>query len=104
VSASGEILAEGAMSQESILESIGEWSNPESLAEHLGDGWNYNYFGTPADAVAKAAEGPMGAMLKAFGYSAHMGVTSPLSVGRFLVQDPWAGGSVDEVTSEWIDQ
>ena len=31
-------------------------------------------------------------------------VTSPLGAGRFLVRDPWAGGSTYEVAASWIDK
>jgi len=31
-------------------------------------------------------------------------VTSPVGAGRFLVRDPWAGGSTFEVAASWIDK
>jgi hypothetical protein len=104
VSACGEMLSGGSVTQQALLDQIGEWSNPQALAHALGDGWAGGYFGSGSDALAAAEQGPMGAALRAPGAAGHMVVTTPLGDGQFLVQDPWAGGSTYQVGSSWIEQ
>ena len=104
VSACGEMLSNGAVTQSKLLGQIGEWSNPARLADALGNGWRGGYFGSGADALAAAERGPMGAALQAGTGPGHMVVTSPLGDGAFLVRDPWAGGSTYTVGSSWIEQ
>jgi RHS repeat-associated protein len=104
VSACGAMLSGGARSQEDLLAELGEWSNPRSLAQALGDGWEGRMFMSADDAVAAANRGPMGATLQAPGTPGHMVVTTPLGNGRYGVQDPWRGGSNYEVGTDWIEQ
>jgi hypothetical protein len=91
-------------SQAELLGKLGDWSNPQALARELGEGWTGGFFGSADDAIAAASRGPMGATLQAGTGPGHMVVTSPLGEGRFLVRDPWAGGSTYEVGSDWIGQ
>ncbi|MBB2923756.1 RHS repeat domain-containing protein [Cellulomonas cellasea] len=102
VSACGAMLS--GRSQTELLAKLGDWSNPQALARELGDGWIGGFFGSGEDAVAAASRGPMGATLQAGMGPGHMVMTSPLGNGRFLVRDPWAGGSSYEVSSGWISQ
>lgn len=107
VSACGEILSSGAMSEAEFLAEIGEWSNPGALADTLnaleGAGaWQGGYFAEAADAVAAAEQGQMAAVLQAPGMAAHMVVIEPAAeAGTFIVSDP-AVGATYEVTAEWI--
>lgn len=108
VSACGEILSEGAMSEAEFLSQLGEWSNPGELAEALnsleGAGtWQGGYFANAESAVAAAEQGEIGAVLQAPGLPGHMVVISPGEAGTFLVQDPGIGATY-EVTADWIAQ
>lgn len=87
-----------------LLGKLGDWPNPQALAGELGDGWTGGFFEGPDDAIAAASRGPMEATLPAGTGPGHMVVTSPLSEGRFLVRDPWAGPSTDEVGRDWVGQ
>lgn len=106
VSACGEILSEGAMSEAEFLAQLGEWSNPGELAEVLnsveGAGtWQGGYFANAESAVAAAEQGQVGAVLQAPGLPGHMVVINPGEAGTFIVQDP-AIGATYEVTADWI--
>ena len=105
VSACGEMLSGGAMSESQFLEQLGEWSNPSALADSLnsleGAGtWQGGYF-TEAQAIAAAQGGQIGAVLQALEANAHMVVITPGESGAFLVQDPAIGGTY-QVTLQWI--
>lgn len=102
VSACGAVLS--GRSQAELLGKPGDWSNPQALARELGEGWTGGFFGSADDALAAASRGPMGATLQAGTGPGHMVVTSPLGGARFLVRDPWAGGSTYEVGSDWMSQ
>lgn len=104
VSACGQMLTGGARTQAQLLDELGEWSSPEALASALGPGWRGGGFGSAADAVAAANRGPMGAVLRVPGAQGHMVVTSPMGSGRYLVRDPWGGGSNYEVGTAWIER
>ena len=109
VSACGEILTDGAMSEAQFLGELGEWSNPGALADALnaqaGSGvWESGYFATGADALSVAEQGEMAATLQAPGLPAHMVVIEPgAEAGTFVVSDPGIGGTY-EVTAEWIEK
>ena len=109
VSAVGEILTDGAMSEAGFLGELGEWSNPGALADALnGLGrfgtWESGYFGTGAEALAVAEEGEMGAVLQAPGLASHMVVIEPgAEAGTFVVSDPAIGATYD-VTAGWIEK
>jgi hypothetical protein len=108
VSACGEILTDGAMSEAQLLGELGEWSNPGALADALnaqaGSGaWQAGYFASGADAVTVAEQGEMAATLQAPGLPAHMVVIEPGVEGTFVVSDPGIGGTY-EVTAEWIEK
>lgn len=92
------------MTQRELLGQLGEWSDPPALARALGNGWTGGYFGSGEMALAAAETGPMGASLRVGTNAGHMVVTNPLGEGRFLVRDPWDGGSTYEVDSNWIEQ
>lgn len=108
VSACGEMLSGGALSEAELLGTIGEWSNPAALADALNAAggattWEGGYFETAADALAAAEQGQMGAVLQAPFLPAHMVVIEPLEAGGFLVQDPAIGGTY-EVVASWIEK
>src|SRR5262249_50028251 len=97
VSACGEMLSGGALSEGEFLAQLGEWSNPKALAEALdtleGAGtWQGGYFAGEADAIAAAQQGEIGAVLQAPNLPAHMVVVEPGEGGLFLVRDPGIGG------------
>ncbi len=107
VSACGEMLTEGAISEAEFLAELGEWSNPGALADMLnaeaGVGWQGGYFASEADALAVAEQGEMAATLQAPGLPGHMVVIEPGEAGTFLVSDPGIGGTY-RVTAEWIEK
>jgi hypothetical protein len=99
------MLTSGARTQAELIAKIGSPSNARLLAQELGDGWTSTFFGSGEDALQAAQRGPMGATLMAPGARmGHMVVTSPIGNGRFLVMDPWDGGSAYEVGNQWIEQ
>ena len=91
------------MTQTQLLTKIGEWSNPQELAGALGPGWKGDWV-TSRGAVAFSSQGTVGAVLQAPFSVGHMVVISPAGEGRFLVRDPWAGGSHYIVDEDWIRQ
>lgn len=106
VSACGEMLSGGAMSEAGFLQQLGEWSNAGSLADALNAfegsaNWEGGLFASAEDAVAAAQQGQMGATLQAPYLPSHMVVIEPGEAGMFLVRDPAIGGTY-EVTLEWI--
>ena len=86
VSACGEMLSGGSVTQQELLDQIGEWSNPQSLARALGDGWKGGGFASAEDALAAADQGPMGAELRVPLESGHMVVTTPVGDGEFRIR------------------
>lgn len=104
VAACGEMLSDGTLPQSELVQQIGEWSTPRALANALGPGWRGGDFGDPDVALRAAETGPMGATLRQGTDAGHMVVTVPLGEGKFLVRDPWDGGSTYEVGSSWIKQ
>lgn len=110
VSATGQILSNGAVTESQLLGKLGEWSNPQALATALNDAapgssWTGGYFASEDDALAVAESGQFGAVLQAPGAPAHMVTISPapLSPGYFVVQDTGAGATYT-VNSSWIRQ
>lgn len=108
VSAVGEILTGGAVKEERLLSSLGEWSNPQALARELnvvegGERWVGGYL-TEADAVRVASNGQMGATVMSPGAkSMHMVALEPTGPGRYAVQDPLPGMCY-EVDEAWVRQ
>jgi hypothetical protein len=108
VSACGEMLTGGAVSEAEFLAELGEWSNPGALADMLNAeagsaAWQGGYYGSAADAVAVAQEGQTAATLQAPGLPGHMVVIEPGEAGTFLVRDPGIGGTY-EVAVQWIEK
>lgn len=108
VSAVGEMLSGGAMTEAEFLAQLGEWSHPGALARALNalEGsavWEGGLFGSAADGVLMAEQGQVGAVLlsPAPNLYTHMVVMEPLEAGWFLVRDPAIGGTY-RVTAEWI--
>jgi RHS repeat-associated protein len=105
VSAVGEMLTNGAVSEEQFLSELGEWSNPEALAEELNKfaEWVGGYV-TEEDAVRVANRGRMGATLYAQGgKSMHMVSIESTGTGTFAVEDPLPGVCY-EVDEAWVRQ
>jgi RHS repeat-associated protein len=107
VSAVGEILTNGAVTEEKLLAELGEWSNPEALAKELnkvtGEQWVGGYV-TEEDAVKMVNQGKVGATLyEAGGKSQHMVAIEPTGTGTFSVEDPLPGQCY-EVDEAWVRQ
>jgi hypothetical protein len=108
VSACGEMLTGGTVSEADLLAKLGDWSNPGALARELNqragsEVWQGGYFESGADALEAARRGPTAVILQAPGGNAHAVVVEPLESGNFLVRDPLPGQTY-EVTSDWIEQ
>jgi hypothetical protein len=110
VSATGQNLTGGALTEAQLLEQIGEWSNSQLLAKALnqavpGAGWQGGYFASGEDALKVASQGTMGAEIKAFGYPGHMVTLVPLDTnsGTFKVFDTAQGVSY-VVDSSWVEK
>jgi hypothetical protein len=105
VSATGEMITNGARTQTELYGLLGDYPYPLELGKTLGPEWKATFFGSGEEAIEQASRGPMAASLVApGGQSLHNVVLEPLENGRFLVRDPWAGGSAYEVGEEWINQ
>ncbi|MBO0871270.1 MAG: hypothetical protein J2P15_22175, partial [Micromonosporaceae bacterium] len=107
VSAAGEMLTHGAVSQADLLAELGEWSNPVALRDALnargidGGGWRGGFL-TEQDALRVASAGPIAAVLMAPGErSMHMVAIEPAGDGTFTVRDPLPGVTYT-VDSAWI--
>ncbi|KWV34640.1 hypothetical protein AWV63_00250 [Micromonospora rifamycinica] len=108
VSASGEMLTDGRITQSELLTKLGDWSNLTALRNELnnrdGDGtWTGHYFVDGSDAVRRAAEGPMAAQVQAPRGPAHMVLLEPGENGSFTVRDPFDGSSYD-VDGAWVEK
>jgi hypothetical protein len=111
VSATAQVLTNGAVTEAQVVARIGEWADPLKLPGVLNDlapgsiPWRGGYFGSGADAVTIANKGPMGAVLQAPGNAAHMVTISPIpgASGMFRVQDTGVGKTYD-VPASWISQ
>jgi hypothetical protein len=111
VSATAQVLTNGAVTEAQVVARIGEWADPLKLPGILNDlapgsiPWRGGYFGSGADAVTIANKGPMGAVLQAPGEAAHMVTISPIrgSAGMFRVQDTGVGKTYD-VSASWIEK
>jgi hypothetical protein len=110
VSATGQVLTGGTVTEQQLLSQLGEWSNPEALADELnaiqpGENWTGGYLSSEEDALAVANAGPSGVVLQAPGYPAHMVTIEPIadSPGNFLVRDTGEGATY-QVTSSWVKQ
>ncbi|GAA1394193.1 RHS repeat-associated core domain-containing protein [Catellatospora coxensis] len=106
ISACGQMLSNGALSEAELLENIGNWGNPKRLADELnkledGGDWVHSGFGSGEHALEAANRGPMGAVLFAPG-NRHMVVIEPLGNGNFLVRDTLPSGRTYKVDSNWI--
>lgn len=96
----------GAVTERQLLKRLGEWSNPERLAEELNriqgtDTWIGGYFRTEEHALSTAKSGPMGAILQVPYAKGHSVMIEPLRQGVFLVRDPIPGATY-EVTEAWV--
>jgi hypothetical protein len=91
------------VSEAELLDTLGEWSNPQALRDALPGTWRGGFFSSGTDAIAAAERGPMGAVLQASGGTGHMVVTSPLGQGRYQVLDSFDGSSY-VVDSAWIER
>ncbi|MEV6772292.1 hypothetical protein AB0N05_27040 [Nocardia sp. NPDC051030] len=109
VSACGEMLSDGRVTQGEFLAVMGEWSNPIALAKALNERdnsgpWRGGYFPDGDTALAVAQSGMVALTLRAPGVKGeHMVVTEPLPNGNFLVRDPLPGVTY-EVGPDWIKQ
>ena len=109
VSATGEILTGGAVTEERLLSQLGEWSQPDALARELNaiegsERWVGGYFGSGEDAVRAANRGQMGATVYSPGAkSQHMVAIEPAGPGKYAVQDPLPGMCY-QVDESWIHQ
>lgn len=108
VSASGEMLTDGRITQPELLSELGEWSNLSALREELnnrdGDGtWTGHYFEDGNQALRRASEGPMAAQVQAPFGRAHMVILEPGENESFTVRDPYEGSSYD-VDSSWVEK
>jgi RHS repeat-associated protein len=107
VSACGQILTDGAVSEAQLLGRLGEWADPMRLAKTLnsmeGAGtWQATYFASGEEAVSIAQNGKMAATLLRYGMKiGHTVVLGPGEGGSFVVLDPAIGSSYN-VTAEWI--
>ncbi|MEV6799708.1 hypothetical protein AB0M91_15360 [Micromonospora rifamycinica] len=108
VSAAGEMLTEGRITQSELLAELGDGSNLTALRNELnnrdGDGtWTGHYFADGGDALRRASEGPMAAQLQAPRGPAHMVLLEPGENGSFTVRDPFDGSSYD-VDGAWVEK
>jgi len=110
VSATAQILSNGAVTEAQALSILGEWADPLRLPDVLNKlnpgltPWQGKYFWTPEEALSAANRGTMGAVLQAPTEPAHMVTISPIQgTGKFLVQDTGLGKTYD-VTADWIKQ
>jgi hypothetical protein len=106
VSACGEMLSKGAMSEAQFLAKLGEWSNPAALAQELnklhGPGTWEGAILDESSAVAMSRQGQtFGARLQVPRAPGHMVVIEPLKDGKFLVRDPAIAGTY-KVDPGWI--
>jgi Ca2+-binding RTX toxin-like protein len=101
VSACGEMLSGVAQAQ--LLEHLTDKVvQIDDLARLLGPPWRGGGL-TEEAALLVARNGQVGLDLLAPGQKlSHMVVSTPLSGDRFLIQDPWAGGSNYIVDAQWI--
>jgi len=104
VAACGEMLTNGAAVQRMLLDSLGDWSNAESLANKLGSAWKGGGL-SAEDALLVARNGPIGAVLNSpYQRGSHMVYMEPINSGLFLVRDPWNGGSTYQVNVDWVQK
>jgi hypothetical protein len=106
VSAVGEMLTEGKVTEEQLLSNLGEWSNPESLAKELNrragaPEWSGGGFPTEEDALRAAERGPLGAEVRVPSRPGHMVHIEPIESGGFSVRDPEPGVCY-QVDEAWI--
>ena len=110
VSAVGEMLTGGKITEAQLLAKLGEWSDPASLARELnamtgGQAWRGAMIGNPL-AVAHRG-GSFGAALQPpynMGVQpGHMVFVEPLDAGTYLVRDPLPGVTY-EVDDAWLDK
>ncbi|MEV6596496.1 hypothetical protein AB0M36_06450 [Actinoplanes sp. NPDC051346] len=108
VSASGEMLTDGRVTQAELLSELGDWSNLSALRDELnkhdGEGtWTGHYFQDGGEALRQASEGPMAAQVQAPFGRAHMVILEPGENGSFTVRDPNEGSSYD-VDGAWVEK
>jgi|SRR5581483_451213 len=106
VAACGEMLTNGAVSQEQLLAQIGENSNAEALGRALGPEWRGGGLGagpTPDEAFQALTEtGPWGATMRGVTQD-HMVVVDGLhDAGHVMVRDPFQGTSYETPYSEFM--
>lgn len=111
ISATAQVLTNGAVTEAQVVARIGEWADPLKLPGVLNElapaatQWRGVYFRSGEEALAAASRGTMGAVLQAPGRAGHMVTISPIqgSNGLFRVQDTGVGKTYD-VTSSWVKQ
>lgn len=99
-----EMLSGGATTEaQAPAGGVPQWSPVGNVADALGAPWQSGMFAGPADAMAAAGRGPMGAVLWSPGARAgHMVVVQP-QAGGFLVRDPLPGVNYS-VGASWIQR
>ena len=93
VSACGAMLTNGAVSESDLLGQLGEWSDPQRLAEELNSRGLGSWEGgnsTTDDLSEFLSRGPGGIELKAYGTEAHM-VVAEMTDSGVLIRDPGVG-------------
>jgi RHS repeat-associated protein len=96
-SACGSMLAGSKVTQQQLLEALGDGANGQAIARKLeeltGENWVGGYIGgNGIDALSRV--GSWGAELYEGGAEHHMVVVERLLAnGNMLIRDPWAGGS-----------
>ncbi len=106
VSAAGEMLTGGSVTEAQLLSRLGEWSDPVALRTELNrlagsEAWRGGYFTDASEALSAARQGPMAAILQAPGGRGHAVLIEPIARGRFRVRDPLPGVTY-EVSASWV--
>jgi filamentous hemagglutinin len=104
VSACGEMLSTGSVSQTTLIEKLGAPAPTEELAQHLGSGWIGGYVGHgEAEFTEMMRSGrPWAAQFYEFGAElSHTVVVDGMDeMGQVMIRDPWNGGSTYRMTVE----
>ncbi len=109
VSATGQILTDGEVTEQQLVQQLGQPADPLALPQalnQLGNSgqWTGSYFESGEQALNQANQGQLGAVLQAPGVSPHMVTISPITGSNmFLVADTGVGATY-QVTSSWIQQ
>lgn len=104
VSACGEMLTNGARSQQDLIDNIGAPSSVERLAGELGPEWRGGYV-DPEHLDTLAGRAPFVAELYDGGKIPHNVVVDGFDdAGNVRIRDPWDGGSTYTMTREDFKQ